>query len=146
MEVGKKINFGVWRVKSSVWRETIKVRSQLTFFPFIYQRHLRKEWKPLLARIYVTLAWLIGFIGMRHLLHLITAYQLLMVVNLDVFTYFALRWCEHFTSSLMQWTATMPMHSRLTGPSCRGTHRHIYHRSHRKSKHTNYYKDDLGVQ
>lgn len=34
-------------------------------------------------------------------------------------TYFALRWWEHFTSSLIQWTAMMPMHSRLMGPSCR---------------------------
>lgn len=37
-----------------------------------------------------------------------------------VFSYFALRWWEHLTSTSMQWSAMMPMLSRLTGPSCSG--------------------------
>lgn len=47
---------------------------------------------------------------------------LLFPVPSVVQTHFSLRWWEHFTSSLMQWTATMPIISRLMGPNC--THKH----------------------
>ena len=39
------------------------------------------------------------------------------IVTLQLNAYLSLRWWEHLTSSLIQWMATRPIHSRLTGPS-----------------------------